>query len=144
MRQRLKPEQIEQVCRELLAKHRHVTVRSVTAELRRLYGAAGRAERVCEILRETAARCPVELASGSIADLLVRLERAEKRAALAEDRERRHQDLWAARLVEKVDEVERRYAKALRARAEITVEQYLDLQRKLAELRRRLSQYEPI
>lgn len=146
MNRKLTLDQIEVVCRDLLRSIRRVTVRAVMIELHRRYGAAGRTERVSEILRRLEAsgtfnppREPADTAA-----LLQRLEVAEARAARSEEMERRHQEYWAKRYAEKADELERRYAAGMKARPAITTDQYLRLQQRAAELARRLSQYESV
>lgn len=143
---KLTDQHIDEACRELLASRRRVGVRTVMAELRRRHGAAGRTERVSRVLREAeeSATPPAREAEGepNVAELNARLRAAEERAARAEELERRHQDFWARRYAEKADELERRYAAMLRTRAAITPDEYLRLQRRVAELSRRLERYE--
>ena len=146
MNRKLSSDQIEAVCRELLARQRSVTVRGVMAELRSRYGASGRTNRVTEILRRVERSLPVGASSSDSSEITAlreRLQAAEVRAARSEEMERHHQDYWAKRYVEKVDELERKYAALLRSRPAITTDDYLRLQQRVAELTRRLAEYEP-
>lgn len=147
MNHKLTSEQIEAACRDLLSARRHVTVRAVMAELHRHHGAAGRTERVSQILRRLQT-APFESTRdpqlANIAALRERLEAAETRAARSEEMERRHQDYWAKRYAEKADELERKYAPALQPPAAITADQYLRLRQRVADLTRRLSRHEPV
>jgi hypothetical protein len=70
------------------------------------------------------------------------LAEAERRAARAEELERRHQDFWAARYQEKVEELQG--AMSLRNPPGVSSEQYLRLYQRAAELARRLSRYEEV
>lgn len=149
MNRKLTSEQIESTCRELLGGRRHVTVRDAMAELQRRHGAAGRTERVSRILSRLETHQPfepthVEAPAPDATALLERLDAAEARAARSEEMERRHQDYWAERYAEKADELERKYSAILQARPPITTDQYLRLQRRVAELSRRLSKYEDV
>jgi hypothetical protein len=148
MNRKLTSEQIEATCRQLLSGRRPVTVRTVMAELRRRNGSAGRTERVSGILRRLQTAPEIESTGNApaadVVALRERLEAAEARAARSEEMERRHQDYWAKRYAEKADELERRYAAAIKARPAITTDQYLRLQQRIADLARRLSQYEPV
>ncbi|MGH8327856.1 MAG: hypothetical protein ACRET2_13975 [Steroidobacteraceae bacterium] len=149
MNRKLTPEQIEAACRDLLRSRHRVTLRAVMAELHHRHGATGRTERVSKILsRLEASREAFGPAhhqpSADITALLPRLQAAEARAARSEEIERQHQDYWARRYAEKADELERRYAAALKSRPAITTDQYLRLQQRIAELARRLSQYESV
>lgn len=147
MNRKLTPEQIEGTCRHLLNQRGRVTVRAVMAELRRRHGACGRTERVSEIMGQLQIDRVSQPVSDQPADtpaLLERLRAAEVRAERSEEIERRHQEFWARRYAEKADELERRYRAAINARPSITVDQYLRLQQRVADLARRLAQYEPV
>lgn len=148
MNRKLTPEQIEATCRALLSSRRRVTIRTVMAQLRERHGATGRTERVSAILRRIEGRRDFDPShdppSADTAALLERLLAAEARAARSEELERRHQDFWAQRYAEKVDELERRYTAAVQVRPAITTDQYLRLQRRAAELAGRLAQYESV
>ena len=148
---KLTDEQIEGVCRELLTSRRRVTWRDVRAVLLERFGATGRNARVCEILRKMAANAPLApLSDPADLSLIERLELAERRAALSEERERTQQDYFAKRYAERVDETERelqrkygglaREMESLRNRP--TAEQYLRIYQELAVLRRRLAELE--
>lgn len=150
-RMKLTDEQIAGVCRELLASRRRVTWRGVRAVLSERFGATGRNARVCEILRKMAANAPlVPLSGPADLSLIERLERAEKRAALSEERERSQQDYYARRYAERADQAERelqqKYSglsgeiESLRRRP--TAEQYLRVHQQLAEANRRIAEYE--
>ena len=154
MRRSLSDQTIQAVCRELLAGSRKVTTRQLAEELRHRYGHPGRQERIVRALRE-AMREPVPSLAlppsendrvKELAELRKRLEAMERRAELAEERERRHQDFWANRFVERVAEIEatfeRRQAAQQRARRTITSEEYLRLHQRIVELTRRLAEYE--
>lgn len=145
MRRGLSIEQIEAVCRELLRDRRRVSVRTVMVELRRRHGASGRTERVSRLLKqveEGALEFPIERVPEEMERMREQLRAAEVRAARAEEIERSHQDYWARRYAEKADEMERQLSAALKRRAPISADEYLALHRRLAELTRRLAQYE--
>ena len=145
MHRKLTREEVEAVCRRLLSERRRVTVRSVMAELRRCYRAAGRTERVSMILRQLAESAgPTPPEGTELASLREQLRVAEERAARAEELERQHQDFWANRYAEKVTELERRYAEALNTKQAIRSEQYLRIHQRAAELAQRLARYEPV
>lgn len=134
---------IERAAVGLLANHRQVTLRMLTAELQRLHGASGRNARVGRILREITSRAPADAAAaGRVMDLEKELQEALSRAERAEERERAHQDLWARRIIEKADELERRHQAALQRRPNVTVDQYLRLYQEHAAAIRRLAEYE--
>lgn len=144
---KLSPAQIEATCRHLLNQRGRVTVRAVMAELRRRHGACGRTERVSEIMGQLQIDRGSQAGSDQPTDtaaLLERLRAAEARAERSEEIERRHQDFWAKRYADKADELERRYRAALDSRPSITINQYLRLQQRIAELSRRLAQYEAV
>jgi hypothetical protein len=67
---------------------------------------------------------------------------AEGRAALSEERERQHQDLWASRYADKVLELERQQTRTTARAAGVTHEQYLRVYQRAADLARRLAKYE--
>ena len=145
--QKLSDPQIEATCRELLLARRHVTLRQVSEELRRRYGACGKNARVAWILRETAERTAVPHYQGTpeaeIVRLQATLDEAERRIAaaiaraeLSEERERSHQDLWAQRFAERMEENERRIAAAIRRHQRESAEEQLRLYQRIAELER--------
>ena len=147
MYQKLSDAVIEATCRELLQVQRRVTVRRVSEELRRRHHASGRNARVARILREVTERVAVPTYEGTpdaeIARLRAALQHAEQqvaeaiaRAELSEDRERAHQDLWARRFAERMDESERRVAAAIRRHERESAEQQLRLYQRIAELER--------
>ncbi|MHB1826281.1 MAG: hypothetical protein ACYCV6_01135 [Steroidobacteraceae bacterium] len=147
MYQKLSDAVIEATCRELLQVQRRVTVRRVSEELRRRHHASGKNARVARILREVTERMAVPTYEGTpdaeIARLRTALQRAEHqvaeaiaRAELSEERERTHQDLWARRFAERMDESERRVDAAIRRHERKSAEQQLRLYRRIAELER--------
>jgi hypothetical protein len=138
--------QIEQVTRELLSRQRRVTVREVMRALRARFGGCGRTERICQILKRLESEGEAVWVSQSadseqIKTLLERVRAAEARAALSEERERQHQDLWAARYAEKVAQLDRQPSRATKTPG-VTHEQYLRVYQRAAELARRLAKYE--
>ncbi|MGH7079189.1 MAG: hypothetical protein ACREFU_13990 [Acetobacteraceae bacterium] len=158
MRRGLSNLTIQTVCRELLAGSRKVTTRQLAEKLRQRHGHPGRQERIVRALREamqeplpSLALAPTgDLGDKDVAALRERLKAMERRAELAEERELRHQDLWANRYVEKIAEMEaafeRKHAEQQAALAKprpvITAEEYLRLHQRIAELTRRLAEYE--
>lgn len=145
MHRKLTSEQIRDVCVELASNSAQPTVRAVMGELRARYGASGRTARVAEILRGVGkpAPSPVHVTESSdVASLRYELLRAEQRASRAEEIERRHQDFWAARYQEKVQELEERVVQP--QTAGVSSEQYLRVYRRLAELAERLALYEAV
>lgn len=134
---------IESAALGLFAAHRNVTLRMLTAELQRLHGASGRNARVGRILREISSRAPAETAAPlRVVELEKALQEALRRAERAEARETAHQDLWARRMAEQADALERRHQAALRARPDITLNQYLRLRQEHAAALLRLAEYE--
>jgi hypothetical protein len=143
----LSQQQIEAITRDLLTQRRAVTVRDVMHSLRVRFGSAGRTQRVCEVLKRLESegepsRMALALQSHEFQLLRERARAAEARAALSEERERRHQDLWAARYAEKLEELERLHARPAKATGGVTHEQYLRVYQRAAELARRLARYE--
>jgi hypothetical protein len=139
--------QIERITRELLAQRHRVTVRDVMQALHMQFGGYGRTERVCRILRRLESQERLVAASDSLQSqeieaLHERVRAAEARAALSEERERQHQDLWASRYAEKVAALERQQPRATQRSAGVTHEQYLRVYQRAAELARRLARYE--
>lgn len=138
--------QIEQTVRELLSQSRRVTVRDVRRALRARFGGGGRTERLCEILRRqenqssSTSRDPAD--ADDVRQLRERVQIAEARALLSEQREREHQDLWARRYADKVAEYERQPARVSHQAAGVPHEQYLRVHQRAAELARRLARYE--
>ena len=149
MRQRrISDQQIEEACRALLRERRHVGVRDVMAQLRLAHGAIGRTERVAAVLRRAMTECPVVASpapsSDQLAYLRERLRVAEERAARAEAREIQHQDYWARRYAERLEELERSHAIQLGSATRTASERYLRLYQWAARLTNRLSQYEAV
>jgi hypothetical protein len=144
--------QIEEACGALLRIHRKVGVRDVTRYLHELHGFKGRTERVGIVLKRlqeeqiTLPSPPVHHQADQevLARLLRRLREAEERATRAEELERRHQDFWAERYAEKLQELERRFEARARDVSTVTTEQYLRVSRRAAELEQRLAQYETV
>jgi hypothetical protein len=143
--------QIEEACGALLRTRRKVGVRDVTQHLQGLHGFKGRTERVAIVLKRLQAEqialpsSPVEQSNRDVlAQLLRQLREAEGRAMRAEELERRHQDFWADRYAEKLQELERRFEARARDAPAVTAEQYLRISQRVAELERRLAQYERV
>jgi hypothetical protein len=124
--QRLSEQRIRSTCRELIAKRGGVTGRGLREELRRRFGAVGKAERVFAIWREEVAAAantePVISAPVVSEEYKRRLEAAEeaaaenlRRAERAESREQAHQDQWAL----EVDRL-RQELKAARGESHVT------------------------
>jgi hypothetical protein len=139
--------QIEQSIRELLTRKRRVTVRDVMTLLRMKFGASGRTERICQMLKRLehegeATRVAQTADAMAFEALNQRVRTAEARASLSEERERHHQDLWAARYAEKVAQIDRQQVRATKVIGGVTHEQYLRLYQRAAELARRLAKYE--
>jgi hypothetical protein len=109
-------------------------------------GSGGRTERICRVLKRLesegeAARVADAAVTDEIAALRERVRLAEARAALSEERERQHQDLWAARYAEKVAQLERQ-SRATQSLRGVTHEQYLRVHQRAIRLARRLAKYE--
>ena len=149
MHQRLTTEQIEAVCGELLRSQRWVGVRDVARLLRQRHGASGRTERIAAVLRREVQRCALPSPTTAMAEasdvtaLREKLQLAENRAERAEEMERRHQDFWAARYADKVQELEQRYAAQPHPPPGVTADQYLKVCQLNSELAQRLAEYEP-
>ena len=151
---RLSNEQIERACRDLLGSQRRVGVRDVTRRLRAEFGSVGRTERVAELLSRLQEECAVPNSMPSSDELLklraqlstaeVRAEQAEARAALAEERELKHQSYWAGRYGARMDELELLHSAQLRAAGKLASERYLRLYQKAAQLAERLARYENV
>lgn len=143
VRRKITIQQIRAVCEEMLQQTDAPSVRSVMAQLRLRHGACGRTERVAEVLRglieKREARRQVP-ESSDVVSLRQQLFEAEQRAVRAEELERRHQDFWAERYQEKIEELQSRVGTPISAG--VSSEQYLRLYRQAAELARRLAQYE--
>lgn len=153
MKRRLASDLIAGACRELLQRQRRVGVRDVTGHLFEQYGIKGKTERIAAILKEQeAAALPSPSGSKAAPEVEALLERArsaeeragqaELRALRAEELERNHQDFWAARYAERVEELERRYAELARPTSGVSADQYLKVCQMNAELTRRLELYE--
>jgi len=137
--------QIELTARELLGQQRRVTVRDVMLALQSRFGGCGRTERICRILKQVESQWkPVNPGAGTdeIQVLRDRLRVSEARAAVSEERERQHQDLWASRYAEKVAELEKHQIRAMARPAGVTHEQYLRVYQRAVDLARRLAKYE--
>ena len=139
--------QIEQSIRELIARQRRVTVREVMSVLRVRFGASGRTERICQMLKRLEAegessRLALAADTQVFEALRERARAAEARAAMSEERERQHQDLWAERYAEKLAQFDRQQVRAARTLSGVTHEQYLRVYQRAAELARRLARYE--
>lgn len=145
---RISDQQIEVVCRALLEGRRRVGVREVMSQLRMAYGAVGRTERVAAALSRVTAEIPVGIrpppAPQKLGTLQEKLRLAEERAQRAENREIQHQDYWARRYAERVDELERVHAAQLGSANQSASERYLRLYQWAAQLRSRLSRYEVV
>lgn len=154
MKENLTRARIVGVCRELLHRQRRVGVRDVMRHLQMQYGIKGRTQRVAAILKEeehAALPSPaLSVPEANVAALLERVRIAEERAAQAELRavraeelERKHQDFWAARYAQRAEELEHRYAElARRPTSGVSSDQYLKVCQLNAELTRRLELYE--
>jgi hypothetical protein len=145
MHRKLTTDQVREVCEEMLLQTETPSVRTVMAELRQRYGACGRTERVASVLRSLTEKRELRSRvseSSDLASLRQKLLDAEERAARAEYRELRHQDLWARRYQEKVAELQHRVATS--KSTGVSSEQYLRLYRRAVELAGRLARYEPV
>ena len=147
MYQKLSDAVIAETCRELLQAQRRVTVRRVSEELRRRHQASGKNARVARILREQSDHMAAPSYEGTpdaeIARLQAALREAERqraeaitRAEISEKRERSHQDLWARRFAERMDEYDRRMTAAIKRHERESAEQRLRLHQRIAELER--------
>ena len=147
MYQKLSDEVIAETCRELLQAQRRVTVRRVCEELRRRHQASGKNARVARILREVTEALAVPSYEGTPEAEITRLRAALKdaqqqraeavaRAELSEQRERSHQDLWARRFAERMDENERKVVAAIKRHERESAEGQLRLHQRIAELER--------
>jgi uncharacterized protein YdiU (UPF0061 family) len=132
----LSEQQIEITLRELLRHSRRVTVREAMQALRERFGGCGRTERICRILKRLESQLQISAADVDVHQELERLRalvhQAESRAELSEERERQHQDLWAARYAEKVEELERQQQRANSRSAGVPHEQYLRVHQRAA------------
>jgi hypothetical protein len=102
MTARLTDRQIEMLCREVLAREKTPSGRSLRRALRERYGAVGRTDRVYAIWRSLAGG---ESEQSAVTDAerhrwMARIAAAEERVRLAEEREIKHQDRWANELYE--------------------------------------------
>jgi hypothetical protein len=138
--------QIEITLKELLQRTRRVTVRDAMQALRLRFGGCGRTERICRILKRLEAQWQPTVteieAQQELEQLRERVRLAEARAALSEERERQHQDLWATRYAEKVAELEHQPVRPSPRNVGVSHEQYLRVYQRAAELARRLARYE--
>jgi hypothetical protein len=125
-------------------------VRDVMRHLQQVHGTSGKTERVSRVLRASLlkhAHPPVQLPSPppDVTELLARLRAAEARAERAEELERSHQDFWARRYDQQLEELERQKAALKRAPSSgVSAEKYLRVCQRAAELARRLAEYEPV
>jgi hypothetical protein len=108
---KLNEREMEAVCRELMAAEGRVTVRRLQAELKARLGAMGRGERVLALWRRLGAGAEASgegagVAPASVRAWAARVAAAEQRAALAEVRERVHQDRWAGQVYELKQHIE--------------------------------------
>jgi hypothetical protein len=154
MRTGLTEGQIKHACRELLEQRRHVTVRDVQTALRDQHGAVGRSARIAATLKAIKAETPVAakpsepirpippdeatrrvLAAEKAAQrALAAQHAAESRATLAEQREVSHQDYWADRAAEKMDEVRQAVVLEYEAKLRKADQRISGLLRKVQEL----------
>jgi hypothetical protein len=139
--------QIEITVSDLLRRSRRVTVREAMHALRDRFGGSGRTERVCQVLKRLESQLQISAdevdVQRELEALRARVTQAEARAALSEERERRHQDLWATRYAEKVAELENQRTRPGPSSATgISHDQYLRVYQRAAELARRLARYE--
>jgi hypothetical protein len=142
----LSTQQIELTLRELLQRSRRVTVRDAMQALRTRFGGCGRTERICRILKRLELQLEIPSAEkdvqGELQQLRLRLSDAENRAALSEERERQHQDLWAARYAERLAELDQQQQRLNARSSGVPHDQYLRVYQRAAELARRLARYE--
>lgn len=143
--------QIEETCRGLFARIRHVTLDEVGAELRRRYGAIGRRARLARIFslvqrdHNLLDNTPPLAEAGEPANWAQQLEKAERRARESEERELANQRFFARRYAEQCDQLERERAAWYASRdPEVRPEQYLRLYQRAAALWDRLSKYEKV
>jgi len=147
-RPQVSDQQIEATCRALLEGRRRVGVRDVMAQLRVAHGSAGRTERVNRVLSRVMAEAPAMARPApsvdELEDLRVQLMAAVERASRAEEREIQHQDYWARRFAERLEELERMHATQLSLTTQGASERYLRLYQWSAKLAERLSRYEVV
>ena len=100
MAARLTDQQIERVCREVLARENAPSGRSLRRALRERYGAVGRTERVYGVWKAMiAGETPLSRVTDAERHRwMARIAAAEERVRLAEERETKHQDRWANEL----------------------------------------------
>ncbi len=98
MAHQLTDAQIQVVCREVLAREPAPSGRSLRRALRARYGGVGRTDRVYAIWHQMSRGGQETLAVTDVERQrwLARIQAAEDRARLAEERELRHQDHWAS------------------------------------------------
>jgi hypothetical protein len=147
MRRRLTDLEIEGACRALLTSRRRVSVRDVAGHLRATYGAVGRRARVAAALLKIEGECPppgLPTVTEQGSTLEDDLRAARERLARAEERETKHQDLWAARYAERVAELEQRHQMQLALVAKHSSERYLRVYQWGAQLAERLARYEVV
>ena len=109
---RLTDAQIEQVCRELLARESAPSGRFLRRALHERYGAVGRTDRIYAIWRRLNARGTpsIPVTDAERRRWMVRIAAAEDRARLAEERETEHQDRWANEVHELREQLRARQA----------------------------------
>jgi outer membrane murein-binding lipoprotein Lpp len=121
----------------LLVHHRHITVRALAEALRAHHGHSARTQRVARIVKELNSAPPQSVEE--VLTLREQLRAAVERAERAEQRERAHQDYWAARYAEQVAALSRSSQTSVEG---ISHQQYLAIHQRAAALRRRLARYE--
>jgi hypothetical protein len=113
--------QLQRACREMLTRDAAISGRALRAQLLQRFGSAGKKDRVYAVWR--ALRAEFEAPAGSpdmivlqgalqaaqqkIVDLEAALINADHRAAIAEERERIHQDRWANEIHQLREQVRR-------------------------------------
>jgi hypothetical protein len=163
MRPGLSQQQIAHVCHTLASQRRTVGVREVCEALRTQFGSAGRTERVAAILKAVLASPPSEAtsrrhdvttsrpqsippdeATRRVLEAQEAARAATARAELAEERERAHQDLWANRYLERLEESQRQMAREYGIKEREATNRYLSLMNRVQELANRLAKYEHV
>jgi len=142
MNRKLTDQQIVATFRDLSARNKRVSGRSLRAALREQFGAAGKTDRVFALYRALTA--PASAEPVDVLDLRQRIAEHEQslvaavsRAERSEAREIAHQDRWANEIHELRERVEQLKGEAVR-RKELEA-QVLLLHRELQELRGRLA-----
>jgi hypothetical protein len=114
-----------------------------------MYGAVGRRARVAAALLRIEGECPppglpTAAEQAAAATLEEDLRAARERLAQAEEREIKHQDLWAARYAEKLAELEQRHRMHIALMAKEASERYLRVYQWGAQVAERLARYEVV